>query len=266
MNKENMPQSAVEAVLTSFPVAHRNSLQSMLQPGESVQAALMLDLNSQLQFAEGYVVITRQRVLACAPGESNWQGWEIRPELSLRHTDHAGVGLLELVTSEARLGCWRYTLAQNPQALRVLQQFELIQQEQSHGPVTTEAVALTCPSCHSPMSPDDDECQVCAREAYTAPSTWTLFRLWRFAKPYKSRLLLGFVLTLLSTEATLIQPYMTMPLMDEILIPYQNGQPINYDLARVYLGGLLLAALIAWGLGWAKTYILALVSERIGRD
>src|SRR4030095_13029242 len=34
----------------------------------------------------------------------------------------------------------------------------------------------------------------------------------------------------------------------------------------LYLGGLLAAALVAWGLGWARTYILALVSERIGRD
>ncbi|MDI4667387.1 hypothetical protein K9U40_24155, partial [Xanthobacter autotrophicus] len=29
---------------------------------------------------------------------------------------------------------------------------------------------------------------------------------------------------------------------------------------------LLLSALLAWGLGWARTYILALVSERIGAD
>src|SRR5690606_7424984 len=34
----------------------------------------------------------------------------------------------------------------------------------------------------------------------------------------------------------------------------------------MYLGGLLAAALLAWGLGWARTYILALVSERIGAD
>ena len=32
------------------------------------------------------------------------------------------------------------------------------------------------------------------------------------------------------------------------------------------LAGLFGSALLAWGLGWAKTYILALVSERIGTD
>jgi ATP-binding cassette subfamily B protein len=33
-----------------------------------------------------------------------------------------------------------------------------------------------------------------------------------------------------------------------------------------YLLGLFASALVAWGLGWIKTYILALVSERIGAD
>ena len=98
------------------------------------------------------------------------------------------------------------------------------------------------------------------------PSTWTLLRLWRFAKPYQGQLLAGFVLTLLSMAATLVPPYLTMPIMDDILIPFQNGKPIDSALVLMYLGGLLAAALFAWGLGWAKTYILALVSERIGAD
>ena len=34
----------------------------------------------------------------------------------------------------------------------------------------------------------------------------------------------------------------------------------------MYLGGLLAAAVVSWLLGWAKTYILALVSERIAAD
>jgi ATP-binding cassette subfamily B protein len=54
--------------------------------------------------------------------------------------------------------------------------------------------------------------------------------------------------------------------MDEVLIPYQNGAPIDPGLVSMYLLGLLGAAMLAWVLGWAKTYILALVSERIGAD
>jgi ATP-binding cassette subfamily B protein len=57
-----------------------------------------------------------------------------------------------------------------------------------------------------------------------------------------------------------------MPLMDDVLIPFQNGQQIDPMLVVFYLAGLFGAALLAWGLTWAKTYILALVSERIGAD
>jgi ATP-binding cassette subfamily B protein len=117
-----------------------------------------------------------------------------------------------------------------------------------------------------PLPPDQEECPACSSENLTAPSTWTLFRLWRFAKPYKGQLLAGFLLTLASTAATLVPPYLTMPLMDDILLPYQSGQPIDQQLTIFYLAALFFAALLAWALGWAKTYILALVSERIGAD
>ncbi|MFN3884735.1 MAG: ABC transporter ATP-binding protein, partial [Rhodocyclaceae bacterium] len=53
---------------------------------------------------------------------------------------------------------------------------------------------------------------------------------------------------------------------DDVLIPYQNGTPIDWAKVGWLLGGLLGAAFLAWGLGWARTYILALVSERIGAD
>lgn len=63
------------------------------------------------------------------------------------------------------------------------------------------------------------------------------------------QLLAGFLLTLASTAATLVDPYLTMPLMDKVLIPFQNGQPIDWPLVSKYLGGLFAAALVAWLLG-----------------
>jgi ATP-binding cassette subfamily B protein len=97
-------------------------------------------------------------------------------------------------------------------------------------------------------------------------SSRALLRLWRFARPYRWRLLAGLVLTLLSTAATLVAPYLTLPLMDEVLIPFQNGKPMNTESAFFYLVILLLSALVAGILSWARTYLLALVSERIGSD
>ena len=93
-----------------------------------------------------------------------------------------------------------------------------------------------------------------------------LLRLWRFCRPYRSQLFLGFALMLGSTGATLVAPYLTMPLMDKVLIPFQNGQAIDPSLVAWLLSGLFGAALVSWALGWGKTYLLALVSERIAAD
>ena len=95
------------------------------------------------------------------------------------------------------------------------------------------------------------------------PSTWVLLRLSRFAKPYRKELIAGFLLTLASTAATLVPPYLTIPLMDDILIPFQNGKSIDPMQVVWLLLGLLGAALAAWGLNWARTYLLALVAERM---
>ncbi len=97
-------------------------------------------------------------------------------------------------------------------------------------------------------------------------SSRALLRLWQFAHPYRWRLFAGLVLTLLSTAATLVAPYLSMPLMDEVLIPFQNGQPMNTELATFYLSALLISSVVAAVLSWARTYLLALVSERIGSD
>ena len=54
--------------------------------------------------------------------------------------------------------------------------------------------------------------------------------------------------------------------MDDILIPFQNGQEIAFEKVALFLSALLAAALAGWALGWARTYLLALVSERMGAD
>ena len=61
-------------------------------------------------------------------------------------------------------------------------------------------------------------------------------------------------------------PYLTMPLLDRVLIPYQNGEPADFHLVVWYLSGLASAAILAWLLDWARLYVLARVSERISAD
>jgi ATP-binding cassette subfamily B protein len=237
-----------------------------LATDEKPQAYVEIDLDTRLKFIDGVVIVTNQRLLAKAPGEKSWQQWPLRAGLVLNHFDHAGVGMLELTDQQGRLAIWRYTLSRNLAALRVINEFDLHRDSLVSGKAVLRSTEDLCPKCNAPLPPGEDECPICSHETAAPPSTWTLFRLARFARPYKWQLLSGFLLTLASTGATLVPPYLTMPLMDNVLIPFQNGQPIDWELVSFYLSGLLGAAIVAWGLGWIRTYILSRVSERIGRD
>ncbi len=250
----------------ALPDRWRADAGSRLLPDEEVLAWLELDLDARLRFDRGVVLLTDRRLLASGPDEAEFVEWPLRGGLELQLHDHAGAGALELFEGGQRLGAWRFTLGRNQAARRLAQRFAQVRDDLAAGRPAGKSLQALCPRCQAPLAPGQEECPRCDEEASAPPSTWTLFRLWRFALPYRGQLLLGFLLTLAATTFTLIPPYITMPLMDEVLIPYQNGVPIDRGLVALLLGGLLVAAALAWMLGWARTYILSLVSERIGAD
>ncbi|MYN18895.1 ATP-binding cassette domain-containing protein [Rugamonas sp. FT107W] len=251
---------------SELPERWRSEVQAQLSQGENAVSALEVDLDEQLRFSKGVIVVTERGVLARAPGRADWQHWPFAKDLALKHHDHAGVGHLELVNNGGRLGAWRFTLGQNLQAIRLVEQFNAHRDSHALGVPVVREEKNVCPSCKAPLEPEQEECPICTKVVYTPPSTWTLFRLWRFAGPYKLQLGFGFALMLLSTGAHMIPPYLTIPLMDKVLIPYQNGAPVDTSLVALYMSGLVGSAVLAWILGWGKTYVLALVSERIGAD
>ena len=245
-------------------------VQKHIHPDENVLAALEVDLDARLHFVKGLVVATNVRVLSCNVLQGGaapvWQEWAYVQGLALSHYDHAGVGHLELLDANGLLQSWRFTLKQNLHAIRLVDQFNAQLESTVSGKPLVQALKNVCPSCKAPLEPGQEECPICTKVFHTPPSTWTLFRLWRFAQPYRGQLLLGFFLMLLGTAASQVPPYLKIPLVDKVLIPFQNGQHIETSTVLWYLSGLLASGILAWGLSWAKTYILALASERIAAD
>src|SRR5262249_25330183 len=108
-------------------------------------------------------------------------------------------------------------------------------------------------------------CKACHPD--TAPPRYaSLFRLIHHARKRWQLILLGFVLTLASTGAALVPLYLTMPLLDRVLIPHQAGQDADFSLVWCYLAGLACAAVLAWLLDWARVFVLSYVSECITAD
>ncbi len=258
--------SSSPSAATVLPEKWRGEIVSVLGAGESVIACLELDLNLQLRFDQGVVILTDRKLLAKAAGDTQWRSWVFHPGLVLAHRDHAGVGTMDLCDENGLLARWHHTLGQETALRRLTEQFQERIAALTEKRTVIPSTAASCPICETPIPEGMNECPACAQTVHAPPSAWTLFRLWRFAKPYTRALIGGFFLTLLATGATLVPPYLTMPLMDEVLIPFQNGVPIDSHKVTLLLGGLVAAAFLAWMLDWARTYILALVSERIGSD
>ncbi|GGH62596.1 ABC transporter [Comamonas phosphati] len=246
-----------------------DELRARLAPQENVLAIVPVDLSADLRFGHGLLALTQERLLACDPVDRQWREWPLAVDQSLRLQDHGGVGKLELHDHDRRLGLWHITLTHQTSIMLLTQQFDRQRERMARGQDYVDQEdeeTAHCPVCHTVLPPDTEECPACARQQGPQTSTWVLLRLWRFAKPYKNQLLLGFLLTLATTAAQLVAPYLTIPLMDKILIPFQNGEKIDPGLVTFYLGALLGSALLAWALGWARTFVLAKVSERIGAN
>ena len=228
----------------TIPPRWIGDLERVREGGESVLAWFAPNLDNRLGFAEGLVVLTTRRLLSFP--DQGPTTWTIDGSMTLRARDRSGLGTLELSGPSRRLGEWRYTIDRASAAHRLVARFE------SRGDV--EAV--------EEAGRQDIE----ATESPTVPDASSLLRLLRFARPRAGVIALGFILSLASTAASLVPPYLTIPLVDDVLHPRENGRPVAFSLVWLYLGGLAGAAVLAWVLSWARTYVIAWVGERISAD
>ena len=259
---DRLPAPATAAL----PELWRAPVAEQLEPGESVLGWFQSDLNAELNFAPTLVVLTDHRLLGTGFGgqdtDGAWGSWELDSGLKLAVYDEVGVGILELVSPERRLAYWRYTSARAASASVLVRKF----QEANEARATTPSnIGGICPSCGRQLAADETECPSCAPAA-VAPVASSLMALAQFARPRLGWILLGLALTMAGTAASLAPPLLTMALVDNVLTPRPDGQPADFQLVYWYLGGFAAAAVVAWLLSWARTYVLAFVSERIAAD
>jgi ATP-binding cassette subfamily B protein len=271
--------NAVNDAWETIPDDLRGTVEAQLTAGEKPLVWLEPDLDGRLHYARGLVVLTDRRLLDVGPTEPatparrDAQGaiplrmWPLAAIKSLRAKEHAGLGVLELLGDGTLLGQWRYTIGHAPQAHRLIDHFDRLRRgEGANGEKLTEASTTVCPSCGAILAADQEACPEC-RLAEEKPAIGALYRLIGFAKPSQWLILLGFALMVASTGADLMPTYLTMPLLDNVLVPaYEHPELGRFSTVQWYLLGFAGFALLTWLLAWARTYVLALVSERIAVD
>ncbi|MBI5509616.1 MAG: ABC transporter ATP-binding protein [Deltaproteobacteria bacterium] len=269
--------SATSDVFSRLPDALRQALVDSLAAADTVVALVVLDLDQDLRFRDGLIVLTRSRLVAVQSTDAGAkvQGWPLAEVDLLRCEDRGGLGTLEATTKDALLGRWHYTVGLAKQVAVLV---DLVSQAKA-GVRLDEAGAALEPEIPEAVAPE------------TPPKVGVLFKLLRFARPHIATLIFGVLLSLATTAAGLVPPYLTWPLVDDVLAPYQNevrelrAAPEQSDSARAtklealrhehhepfarvpwYLGGMLAAALLAWVLAWAQGWVLARLSERVSAD
>jgi ATP-binding cassette subfamily B protein len=239
-----------------------------LEPGERVGASCRFALDANLQFTDGSIVLTDRRLLADRPASADSQptggrwSWRLEPGTSIDVHLRSSVGRIELSQNGRVVARWLFT----PARAKGVHALEDAFDARSHdGPPPPEAAAR--PEAEEPQPIVGGKASADDEPVGGAATSWrALGRLLSFARPHAGMAVLGIFLTLASTCAALVPPYLTMPLVDQVLIPRQAGAPIPFSRVLWYLGGLALAAVAAWLLSWARSWTLAWVSERIAAD
>ncbi|MCC7153171.1 MAG: ATP-binding cassette domain-containing protein [Bryobacterales bacterium] len=263
----------------SLPAWVRTLAGAHVPAGEAVLTWFEPDLDAQLRYASGLVLLTDRQVVSLEWSGSRANGksggpprtvkqWPIDHDSEFKCKDQAGVGRLELVRQGEVLASWRYTMARAAGAHRLADRWEAEVRGEKVAPEETKAAEtanIECPVCGTPSPVGSSTCASCGA-SLSKKAVWSLFRLFGVARKYFWMTLLGFVLTLAGTASGLIPPYLTMPLMDDYLVPYQGGHAIDPDMVKWYLVGLAGAAVLAWVLTWGQMYVLAWVSERVAAD
>ncbi len=93
----------------------QTGLHAQLAANENVLSTVLVDLDQQLRFRRGLLVLTDRRLLSHDALTGHWSSWSLHENdpaaggvaLSLRHFDHAGAGTLELHGGAGRLAMCR---------------------------------------------------------------------------------------------------------------------------------------------------------------
>lgn len=267
MNRESSHSSQLST-------QQRAAVESQLQSEEYVASISLIDLDDRLRFVDGFVLLTNRRLLHFAGDDSKLvQAWSLPEVQTLTFRDRGGLGTIEALSEDRRLVAWRLTLGHADAARDLIDAFDDL--KTSH---------------HQPRRPSAESEPPEAEERDTPASVGSLFRLLGFARGHLPALFLGGLLTVATTAAGLVPPALLKPIGDA-LGPYSaevvaiRGQADLGETARRealaqlrennrdkleevawYLAGFALAALAAWGFGWAQGWVLACVSERLSAN
>ena len=237
------------------------------ETSETLLACCHINLDNEAQFGSSWLAVSTAALYSGKGRPPTTQhvvdgykrhaqhSWPLQKDFQLTLTNRPTIGQVELRAGQEFLKCWKFSAGITPDVERLIDRFEAARENLFSSNKSTVNLETNGDS----PSPN-------ASKKITTGSFAALIRVLSFAGPYWRVVAIGTVLALATTFASLVPPYLTMPLVDQVLIPQQSGEHVAIGTAVPYLIGLAAAAVLASSLGWGRTWILAWVSERITAD
>lgn len=251
-----------------------------LQPGEHARMWVETDLDAKLNYAAGLLGVTDRRVIviqaeSAASSSPPVESWLLSDVQQVTAKEVGAIGTLELRTSTGSTSTWRYTVGKSIAIHKLVQQIEKLQQAGADAEDLDEV----------------DEAEL-EPDAPLPPMTKSFARLLRFTKPHTRMMFLGFVLTLLSSFFATVSMPLLGEILDHVLTPFSKETTLKtppggdpnailviddaaqvaasrakaVELAKWYLLAFAGAVVMSWLIGWARTFVLAWISERVAAD
>ena len=239
-------------------------IRSELQPGELLIVLLAADIRPDGQYGDSWFALTDERMLVFHPNGAD------KPETvrlgldevqGIQTRNYVGSGALVVELEDETVELLRFSQSAYYKFSGVPQAIEgagLVEEEDAEedGPPQVDPVKVVehCSTCGRALRSGSKVCPNCLRQ------TETFWRLFSYIKPYKSKALLGFTLTIVLTAIGLLPPQLNRILIDDLIVPVL----VEYEKAGIIEGEATSAP--DWSVQLLLWVVLGLLGIYIGRS
>ncbi len=221
------------------------------------------DLDPELHYGEGWVVVTATRVVVLPTLQRDEAiSVPLTDITGVRNESLVGGSRLEIDRRSAPTLVVPHSSSLAAKFSEVARGLEQLRQEQPLS-IKSRLDRLRCEQCGRLLPEKDGICPACVHKLAT------LGRIARYMLPYRGRAALLAVASIATTAAELAPPLITRRIIDEVLVPVA-GAPATAS-QRVPLLGLLVLGLVGIRLGswlaeWVHGWVMAWLGARVTAD
>lgn len=241
-----------------IPYVYTERVEALLEPGEKPLFALAADLDLTAKYCETAMIVTDRRLFCFDPGHPKGLLIKTWNKVDAFKVDRMYGNAEFFVTEQGRdIPVLRFTFSVAVLAeaaavfLTNVKSGKNRASELEACKASFDKLKTRCPKCGRILSRPGAECFYCKGKKHV------MAKLLAYVKPYYGMLALCILLALISTAATMVPPYLTKILVDDII----PGGKIN-SLTYVVIS-LLVIYLVSYSIGALRGHLMRVTSDKL---